>query len=78
MYLYSTILVIQDLPVNYQVSREDHLLLFKPAPGSKCSVDTPIFWAKVHEGNWETINVKDDSLNRQAVEDIQRHQVEVK
>lgn len=73
MNLYSTILLIDNYPVRYNVSwQQGHqFLLFKPELPLPDQNDYPIFWATKEHGVWTPINVQDPHLVRQVVDDIQ-------
>lgn len=78
MFLYSTVLRINNRPVPYCVTREDgnKFLLFKPELPLTSALNIPIFWVTRENGEWMPVNVKDKALIQQVVNDIIEHNIE--
>ena len=78
MLLYTTILLIKNRNIRYEVSRQDggKFLLFKPELPLATADGAPIFWVTKQEGAWVPVNVQDQSLITQVLSDIEQHNIE--
>jgi hypothetical protein len=75
-FLYHTTLLIEEESVPYIVTNENGLLLFKPEQLPRQDIESPIFWVKRENDSWQPLNIKDDSLTRQVIEDVNRHDLD--
>ena len=75
MALYSTDLLIENVPVSYMVYQEGNRLFFKPERmvGKK---DVPVFWVVKTGDTWNPINISDKKFIEQVRADILKHQVD--
>lgn len=79
MFLYSTMLQIENFPIHYRVLSRDNgqFLLYMPELPLQHQANPPIFWVKKQEDVWTPVNIQDKSLFRQVIEDIQLHKKEL-
>ena len=77
MFLYATILLIENKPVRYEVSAQgkNKHLVYKPERSFRKIGDLPSFWITRQNGRWMPINVKDKQLINQVVNDITDHKI---
>ena len=77
MFLYSTVLLIDQQAIRYKVRREQGhaFLLFTPEFSEETPIAPPIFWVRKEEEAWVPVNIQDPLLVSQIVEDIREHQV---
>jgi hypothetical protein len=78
MFLYSTILIINNRQVAYTVTRESQpeLLLFKPELPVEKDTYSPIFWARKTDGQWAPLNILEQELINEVVMNISEHGIE--
>ncbi len=72
MHLYTTELLIEDIPIPYEVYKEGSRMFFKPLK-SNTGIDAPIFWVAEINGEWQPININDEIFIKQVQEDILKH-----
>ena len=75
MVLYSTELLIENVPVPYQVYREGDRLFFKPSR-TLAGNDVKVFWVEKSGDTWNPINITDQKFIEQVRADILQHQVD--
>lgn len=78
MFLYTTVLLIQNQPIRYEVSTQDksNFLIYKPERFFRKTANLPSFWITRKNGKWAPINIKDKQLSNQVVKDISIHNME--
>ena len=73
MFVFSTVLFVNGLPVAYQVYKE-YRLVFKPAVTGNVSTAAPVLFAEKKNNNWIITGTTDVNLEAQAIEDIQNNE----
>lgn len=77
MFLYTTVLLIQDQPVRYEVSSQgkSDYLIYKPERHFRKTANLPSFWITRKNGKWAPLNIDDKQLNQQLLKDMLLHKV---
>ena len=70
--MLSTILFIDDVPVGYEVEKQENRLLFRPTQYSAKECCPPHFSLSCVEGNWQVDGHLDPALQTQVYQDLQR------
>jgi hypothetical protein len=73
MFVFSTVLFVNGLPVAYQVFKE-YRLVFKPAAIGNIPISAPVLFAEKKNHNWIITGTTDANLKAQAIEDIQNNE----
>lgn len=75
MFLYTTVLLIKNQPIRYEVSTQENsnYLIYKPERFFRKNTDLPSFWIARKNGKWAPVNIKDKQLSNQVVKDISEH-----
>lgn len=78
MFLYTTVLLIKNQPIRYEVSTQEknRYLISKPGIFFRKTDDQPSFWITRKNGKWAPLNIKDEQLCNQVIKDISMHNME--